>query len=173
MSHNPQLRPRNTLLLLLFLSSCSLLKNKSLQKTDSLSHSVITSSSSSSTNTLANQQHLVLRSDSSSSELMVTIIPEGEFSFSSATGFKGKASSLFIRGTAKSFSALRDSSASGSEMSSDAAASSHAEQQIEVLSKTKTVEKKRNSMSGFWVAGLVLAGAGVWWWRNKWNRKEI
>lgn len=161
-SYNMQHRTRNIALLLVLLSSCSVLKNKNLMKTDSLSRREATATERTSAVSSSNQQHVLLLTDSSATGFLTEIIPQGEFHFSRDGGFTGKASLVRIKGSSKSYSALKDSGSLSNNSLLNKESGSKEKSAVQSSSTLKTKEVKRNRPGVFWYWLLpVMSAAGL------------
>ncbi|RXF67709.1 hypothetical protein EKH83_17930 [Arcticibacter tournemirensis] len=159
---------RNIALLLVLLSSCSVLKNKNLMKTDSLSRREAIAIEHTSAVSSSYQQHVLLLTDSSATGFLTEIIPEGEFHLSREGGFTGKASLVRIRGSSKSYSALKDSGSISSKSFLNKETESKEKSTARGSSTLKAKEFKSNRLSllWYWIAFVILAGAGIVYFRR-------
>lgn len=144
------------LLISLLLFSCSVLKNKEHQKTDSAESTEIITKEKTATASSAVTNRVLFLSDSSGTHFITEIIPEGEFHITSDGAFRGKASLIRIEGNSKTYSVRKDSlslsehSASGKEASV---------QGKTIMQKSSVASKKEVKNKGFPVVLYLIPAA--------------
>lgn len=160
------------MLLLVLLSSCSVLKNKNLVRTDSLSRREAATKERTSAVSSSNQQHVLLFTDSSGTDFLTEIIPEGEFHFSREGGFSGKASLVRIRGHSKSYSALKDSGSISSKslLNKETESKEKSTARGSSTLKAKEIKRKPPGSLWYWIAFVILVGAGIVYFRRSFKR---
>lgn len=161
------------LFLSLLLTSCSVFKSGNLLKNDSSSwsSSVGTSVNNSRLRSGIHQTHV--QSDSSEEQLIAEIIPRGEFSYSPASGFKGSAASIIIRGDNKKETLVKDSTSLYFSTDSSSARFNRRQQRSSVKSKSKKIKKRSFNLllPGFIALG-VATGGGVAVYKKLQNRQK-
>ncbi len=130
--------------LLISIVSCSVIKSKYSEKTDSLSRREESRSQQLSLSNTLQQQRVKIFSDSSGEEYQTEIIPDGPFQYSAKNGFSGKALRVLIRGSLRAVSLTKDSSATVSGQKADLKSTAAEKQLNQVSSQTKSKEVTRN-----------------------------
>ncbi|PWG81932.1 hypothetical protein, partial [Pararcticibacter amylolyticus] len=159
---------RPSLIPLILLSSCSVLKNKDLLKTDSLERREAAASEKITGVSSLTQQRVLLLTDSSGTHFLTEIIPDGEFKLAADGTFTGKASLIRMEGSRKTYSALKDSGSVNEHavLNKETEGNEKTMVQNSSVAKKKEVKKPRSGALLFvLVAPALLAGA--WWFFRK------
>lgn len=156
-------------LIFVFLSSCSVLKNKGLMKTESLERREAATSEKISGVVRLDQQRVLLFTDSSGTHFLTEIIPDGEFTLAADGTFLGKASLIRMEGSSKTHTALKDSGSVSEHAVLNKETENKEERMMQSSSVTKNKEvKKRPSGALLYVLiAVVLLGSAWWMFRRR------
>ncbi|WP_256009131.1 hypothetical protein [Desertivirga xinjiangensis] len=137
------------------LTACSLIKNRTLARTDSL---LLKKEQYIAEVTIKHKQTEVLNSahsDSLKDSYWIRIIPEGEFTYSPGKGFTGKGKSLQIRGNKENWYSAVASAEKLSTLASDSTSNRSLQSREKV--KTKMTEKAQGKAMSWGIAlGVIL-----------------
>lgn len=166
-------RPSLIPLALILLSSCSVLKNKDLLKTDSLERREAAASEKITGVSSLTQQHVLLINDSSGTHFLTEIIPDGEFKLAADGTFTGKAKLIRMEGSSKTRTALKDSGSVNEHAVLNKKKEGKEQTMVQSSSVTKKKEmKKPRSGALLYVLMALALLAGAWWFFRR-RVKEI
>ncbi|KAA8482019.1 hypothetical protein BDE36_1128 [Arcticibacter tournemirensis] len=154
MSHNSQPTTCHTLLFLLFLSSCAVLKNKQTEEQSSASSQEASQVQISALSGIQQQTRILTFADSSDHRYTAEIFPLGDFHYSAAEGFSGTASRIIIHGKLKTAGSGKDSITANQQTDQHTALLSHAETKDSASEVTRQKQTKHSNNAWLW---LVLA----------------
>lgn len=147
-------------IMLLIISACTLFKEKSLNRSDSLYRR---SGKLEANQELVQNAYKIIISnyqDSSSTEFYTEIYPRGNFSYTLSNGFTGEASLLRLSGKANHLQKILDSSLSAGNLNLNS--NQRAEFKQELRTVTKEKELKKEVPYKVWLLGiLILLGLGI------------
>ncbi|MEJ6979652.1 hypothetical protein WG906_04275 [Pedobacter sp. P351] len=163
-------------LILLLFSSCTVLKSKSILKSDSLTIKEEQQKTKLEVMQKQRTEMLYLYSDSAKYRSRVSIVPEGEFSYSLDKGFSGKASSLIISGDHSMWQNSAGASLSHNLLSRDSSATSTLKMKEKISRNEKLREvssRGRGWMAWLSVLSLVAGCLALWFFGRRLFYKYI
>ena len=158
------------LMLFLFMApSCAVFRSVSKSTVDSISLKYSESQSSTALRAEFDRETEFAYTDSDKTSYMIKIIPEGEFSFSPAGAFKGKAKSLVVSGNQAGWNTGNFKSSKMEQLKFESINSYKTESKEELKTREKEL-KRKGKRFGFWAGLLCLMVLGLylrWGWRNR------
>lgn len=145
-------------LLLLAAGGCSIFREVSEARKDSLETSKRKTSLNWKTDSTYSTAHIFTYTDSSGALFDVEILPLGAFTFSSQGGFAGSASRVRIRGKSQNAIRSTDSSNRQQQVQSTGSQKEHTKMRTEKVQKQT---EKKGDKSLWWVMALLSIGSVV------------
>jgi membrane carboxypeptidase/penicillin-binding protein len=144
---------------LLYISACSLFKEKSFYQADSLLRQNTKRGSKNNSIIHSKAIRMYSSSDSADKQYVAEIYPRGFFNYSHEHGFSGTAERIILKGRVKEVKSVRDSAALSQEINLSSEIKESERGIMKTSSKEKEVKAKSTRLpflGGFIIVGLVL-----------------
>lgn len=159
-SRRLSIRVQMASIFLLLISACSLFKDKSFYRSDSLYSHIDKLELKQVLDLKSHRIRISNRKDSSSAEFYIEIFPRGSFSYSPINGFSGQAEMLRLSGKISSMQKTLDSSVTDSTLKLNSDLGKKSKSELRTVKKEKEIKKKIPDW--IWVTGiLILISLGI------------
>ena len=149
-------------IILFCLPGCTVLKNRSVNNADSSYVQREKFASSVSLKERTENDIRLVYSDSVKLTFMVEISPEGDFTYSPNSGYRGKAKVLKISGNAEVWKRGGVAGSAQKDLKIDSTSSQDVKKKVGVRRSQTSVTRERYNQSYFWM--LIVAGAALIGW---------
>ena len=151
---------------LVFITACSVFKEKSFYETDSLQRQEIKRATQSESTAMSQSLRIYSSSDSTDRQSFAEIYPKGAFRYSPAEGFSGDAERLVINERLRS--AQERSDALRVMQSTQVRKAMNEELKSREHTRKKEKQVRPRNLSWLYLAGCGLIFLGIWWFRSRW-----